>query len=131
LAAEELGNAANEMDQVNVGCLTVIENLAGSESSLLGSRSQMRLGPKVHRITDSLPRLVLGRALDEKAVSSKLLKGRVDLSKLDSGRNKGNDGAEGQAGSEEEYGLDEEEAEPEPIAKPPASKKRNTGNRRR
>jgi hypothetical protein len=126
-----LGNAANEMDQVNVGCLTVIENLAGSESSLLGSRSQMGLRPEIHRITDTLPRLVLGRALDEKAVSSKLLKRRVDLSKLDSGRNKGNDGAEGQAVSEEEYGLDEEEAEPEPIAKPPGSKKRKTGNRRR
>lgn len=74
--------------------------------------------------------LVLTRPTDERVNAAKFLKGRVDLSKLDSGRNQGNDTA-GDLGSDQEGGSGDKEEGNQPMEKLPAPKKRKVGNRRR
>ena len=66
---------------------------------------------------------------DERAIASKFLKGHVDLSKLDSGRNKRIEVAGDQANHDEED-APEVEDEIEPIQRPPAPKKRKVAKQR-
>ncbi|GHJ88496.1 hypothetical protein NliqN6_4898 [Naganishia liquefaciens] len=95
--AKVLGNAANDTNEVNVGCIEIMENLAKNE----------------------------------RTIAAKFLKGRVDLSKLDSGRNNGMDltGHKAKLTEGDEVEVDIQETQPMP--KSLAAKKRKLGKQRR